>query len=367
MTQRRRINTHTHFHKKRYLIRSAFYRHFLIAFLFLLTCILTGLLLFWFWLADFQKCLPQQQTDRVVSAFRSADTGSIIAWCHTLPTVLQNPKNLHAYMNGHYDSAKVYCYEDSISSSDNDTRRYILSDGSTELAVLTLIKETQSSFWNHHAYRISSLKLMPLCTYTITAPSSVVVLLNGQPLSAGYLSSSDPLTDVFASAGLSDSAISTYTIRDLNYISSLSAEGCSVSTPAADTYRIFPALSESEKNGIDTFAESFTKCYTVFATQKNASPKEILSMVFPDSSLYRTLSAYNTDWGQTYLSDQYDALSVSDEQKYGDHAFSCFVSVNYRITGTLTNGEKSYVSHYLLYLTDISGQYQVLAMKVTDK
>ena len=54
MTQRRRLNTRTHFHKKKYLIRSAFYRHFLIAFLFLLTSILTGLLLFWFWLADFQ-------------------------------------------------------------------------------------------------------------------------------------------------------------------------------------------------------------------------------------------------------------------------------------------------------------------------
>ena len=127
MTQRRRINTHTHFHKKRYLIRSAFYRHFLIAFLSLLTIILTGLLLFWFWLADYQRCLPQQQTDKVVSAFRSADTGSIISWCHPLPPVLQNSKNLHAYMKGHYDSAKVYCYEDSISSSEISVPRSLFT------------------------------------------------------------------------------------------------------------------------------------------------------------------------------------------------------------------------------------------------
>lgn len=361
MTHKRNINTNRHFHKKRYLIRSAFYRHFLIVFLFLLTVIISGLLLFWLWLADYQKCLPQQQTDQVTAAFRSQDTGSILSWCHTLPTILQTPVNLHTYMNGRYDPAKVYCYEDSISSS--DTRRYILSDGSKELAVLTLIRDTQPSFWNHFAYRISALKLMPLRTYTITAPSDIPVLMNDQPLSNSYLSSSGQQTSVFSQAGLPDSAISTYTIRDLNYISSLSAKGCTVSSPAADTYQITRTMSRNEKNSIDAFAESFAKCYTVFATKKNASQKEVLSMVLPDSTLYKTLSSYENDWGQTYHSDRYESLSTTDEQKYGDHAFSCSVSLTYQITGTLTSEKKSYDFHYLLYLTDISGHYQVLDMK----
>ena len=364
MTQRRTVNTHKHFHKRRYLIRSPFYRHFFFLFLFLLTIILVGLLLFWLWLADYQRCLPQQQTDQVVAAFRSEDSSHIASWCHTLPVVLQNPQNLHAYMKGHYDSAKVYCYEDSLSSS--DTRRYLLSDGSEKIAVLTLIKDTQPTFWNHFAYRISLLKLMPLRTYTITAPTDVPVLLNGQPLRSSYLSS-DPQTDVFSQAGLTDSAILTYTIRDLNYISSLSAEGCTVSSSAADTYRISRSLSQNEKNGIDAFARSFAKCYTVFATKKNASKKEVLSMVLPDSALYRTLSSYDNSWGQTYQSDRYDALSVTDEQKCGDHAFSCSVSLTYQITNTLTHEEKSYEFDYLLYLTDINGSYQVLQMKSADK
>ena len=361
MTHRRKVNTRKHFHKKRYLIRSAFYRHFLILFLFLLTGVITGLLLFWLWLADYQRCLPQQQTDQVAAAFRSEDTDTIISWCHTLPVVLQNPKTLQAYMKGRYTPANIYCYEDSMSSS--DTKRYLFSDGSKELAVLTLIRDTQPSFWNHFAYRIAALKLMPLCTYTITTPSNIPVLLNGQPLSDSYLSSSDQRTDVFALAGLPDCTISTYTIRDLNYISSLSAQGCTVSSPATDIYQISRTLSQDEKNGIDTFAESFAKCYTVFATRKNASKKEVLSMVLPASALYRTLSSYDNSWGQTYLSDRYDALSVTDEQKYEEHAFSCSVSLTYQITGTLTNETKRYDFHYLLYLTDISGNYRVLEMK----
>ena len=351
-----------HPHKKRHLIRSRFYRRLITVFLFLLAVNCAGFLLLWLYLADYQKCLPDAQTDAVVTAFQKKDTVTLCSLCSTLPSSLQNAGHLKSYLEGTYQPADVICYEDSTAASDD--RRYLICDGTKQLAVLTLQPDSHSSFWGHTAYHIAGLKLNPLHVYTITAPSDITVYINGSPIDSRYLSASAAQTDVFAAAGLTDSSVSTYVINDLNYIDTLTADGCTVSkaSGAADTWHVSRTLSSAGQEQLSAFAEKFAESYTVFATRKNESSAAVLSMILPDCTLYRSVSAYNNDWGQTYDTDRYDRLAVTNMQKYGDHAYSCEIAFTYVITNS-SGTEKSYDFHYILYITDVNGQYQVLQMK----
>ena len=347
-------------HGHRHLIRSRFYRYLLVFFLTALIIIAVGLFVLWNYLADYQKCLPDNETAAVVTAFQTQDVNTILTYDHQLPAVLQKPAKLYQYLRGTYHPQQVYCYENKDSG---DTKEYILSDDTKQLATLTLTRNATASFWGHHAYTVSAIALKPLHSYRITAPSDVTLLLNGQNIGQNYLTDTTQQTDAFEIAGLKVPSIVTYVIPDLNYVNSLTAEGCDVTKTAADTYLVSRKFTAAEKDAIRKFAETFAKAYTVFATKRDVSGRTVQSMIVQKTPLSQAVSAYKNDWGQVYDVDSYDGFAVKSIEKYGDHAYSCEVALSYNTLNSATKRQKTYDFDYTFYMTDQSGTFQVLDMK----
>lgn len=350
--------------------RASFYSISLCIFLSAFALISLLLLFFWFYLSDYQKSLPENQTDEIIADFENKDTAALLKLCTDLPASLSDPQNLSAYLSGIYTSGSVGCYENS--TSQQAIRQYVLyavkdtsgndTSDTIQLATLVLSPAPAKTFFGHTSYSISSLTLAPLHTYTIYAPSNVTVMADGTALPASCLTDSQPLTSQFAEAGLSDVSMNTYTISGLTYIGNISADSCSVVSTSPDTFVVSHTVTDSENSALSSFAEDFAHAYSVFATKKNASSADTLSMVYSGSSLYHTLSAYDNDWGQTYTADRFDDLSITSLTKYEDHAYSLKISFSYVTTGSSAS-EKSYDFDFVLYLTDADGSWKVISMK----
>ena len=338
-----------------------FYTGLLIFFLIMLLLICLGLVVFWMYLKDYQECLPTNIAQKAEEAYANGDTSSIIGWSRNLPDILKNEDMLSSYLNGTYDKSDVYYYEDS--DSESTVKTYAIMGGSRKLAEITVEPYGSKSRFGHFKYQITGLEQEAMRTYTITAPGSAEVLLNGSPISESYITEKTPVTDEFSSVSMDNIEICTYVIKDLICVNTLSAQGCSTVKTDNDDYTISYIVSDEQKAAIKDFAEGFVKSYTLFTTKKDSSGYmgQVLACILPGTELYDAISSYTNDWGKNFDSDEYRKLDITDIKRYDKNAYSCSAAAEYVIKQGAA--EKSYDFNFILYMTDADGTWKIIKMK----
>ena len=409
--------------KKKSFFRSKFFRGISIAFCILL--ILSAVFLFGFraFLADYQACIPENVTDKVVSDFEaiaSSDesgkaeaAGELIAECSDLPGSLQQADNFVSYYDGIYNVNTVCLVDETMPGDDNLT--YAISgtgeNGKVGIGTLVLTPSDKKSFFHNTKYTVNSISLNALRTYTITAPKGVTVYADGSALdeaasdesnlagdnasensstnisgdesfdNSGEISSGNGISDNsseissdnsasdetsilnahFACTGLFSSDMVTYVVNDLTYIGEVTADGCDVTNTETDTWKASFAVSDDEINGITSFAGTFMQNYSVFATKRDAPSDNVKAMIYSGADILTSISAYKNDWGQLYSSAEFKNENVSDICKYADNIYSCKASCTYTVVSN--SSSKDYDFSFVLYLTNLNGEWKITDME----
>lgn len=390
--------------------KMSFFRNLIKAFIVMLAFSALLLGIFAAYLSDYQSFVPDNLTEEVTDDFEalvsenSIDatkaSSELISECTGLDDNLQKPDNFISYFTGMYDGSDVSCVDESMPGDSNLTYKIYAAAGSSEenmqLGELVLTPSDAKSFFHNTRYEISSLNISGLHTYKITAPSDVAVYADGKKLNAKALddtsadgsndsttesgtssetdstadseTSSDTQSGHFLAAGLPDTEMSTYVIggrEDPTYIGSVSADGCSVKKTDDDTWNITYMVSDDDVKDISSFADRFVHSYSEFATRKNASSSGVKDMIYKGASLLDSISVYDNSWGQTYTSSEYTDDNVTDICKYADHEYSCRASCTY----TIKNGTRSkdYDFAFILYITDLNGEWKVTDMKTVSQ
>ena len=338
-----------------------FYRILFSVFFVMLLLIAAGLVYLWHYLADYQSCLPSLQAEKAVEAYKNCDASRLEKWCSNLPAEMQDAAVFKKYLQGIYDSSDVFYYEDSASES--ITKVYKIQSGHTRLATLTVRPYGEKDRFGQLRYKITDLKQEPLRTYTIVAPGSASVQLNGSPIPQQYIIKKDTVTDEFSTVSMPQIETYTYSIGGLACVNTLTAAGCSEKETASDSYELSYVMDADETKALTDFAENFVKAYTVFSVKKGASEykDKVLAAIMPDTDLYNSVSQYANDWGQTYDSDEYRNLSVAELTKYNENAYSCKVTVKYATI--YKKNEKTYDFAFVFYIVKQNGSMKIIKME----
>ena len=296
----------------------------------------------------------------------------------------------------------TYAGENASEDASEDASENVSEDASEDvsenikLGELVLMPLDEKSLFHNTRYKIGSLSIDSLHIYRITAPSDVTVYADGAQLKAEISgddktdsndgdndnddgdndsdgsdndNDSDEKKDItqnghFTAAGLPDTTMSTYVVGDKShptYIESVSADGCSAVKTDDDTWDLSYEVTDSEENDISSFANGFMHSYSEFATKKNATSAKVKAMIYPGADILNAISLYDNSWGQTYSSSDYTDEKVADICRYAVNEYSCRASCTY----TIRNGSsgKDYDFAFILYLTDINGEWKVTDME----
>ena len=409
--------------RNRSFFRTSFFRNLIKVFGIMLavSAVLLGILTAY--LADYQSCIPENLTDGVTDDFKALVSGNsldaskaaseLIGECTGLEGNLTRSDGFTGYFSGMYDGASVTCVNDSLPGDVNltydiygartvgkseDASENVSEDVSEniKLGELVLMPLDEKSLFHNTRYKIGSLSINSLHIYRITAPSDVTVYADGAQLKAEISgddktdsndgdndnddgdndsdgsdndNDSDEKKDItqnghFTAAGLPDTTMSTYVVGDKShptYIESVSADGCSAVKTDDDTWDLSYEVTDSEENDISSFANGFMHSYSEFATKKNATSAKVKAMIYPGADILNAISLYDNSWGQTYSSSDYTDEKVADICRYAANEYSCRASCTY----TIRNGSsgKDYDFAFILYLTDINGEWKVTDME----
>ncbi|MEG1407208.1 MAG: hypothetical protein RSD23_05055 [Ruthenibacterium sp.] len=336
-------------------------------FAIILSVIVAALLLvLWFFLADYQKHLPQNFADQTLSAYQNYDANFIAAYCTNLPEKLKAKEALTAYYKDNADFEKLYFYQ--TNHENTEKLSYAFVSNNQPIATLALQKTAQKSLFGFPEYKIASITAQPLIRYQFTAPSNVTLAINGTPLSEKYVTSEDVVTDSFSDIDGTVFKTKTYEVTDSVYIDTLSASGESGS-PCAVTWNenrhsavITNEISAEQQAELTKFAEDFSQIYSPFATKKNGNTNSVLRQLYPNTSFYKAVRIYTNDWGESYTKDRYENRVIDAWTQYSQTEFSCNVRFDYVIQ--LPNGqEKTFPFHMTYYMTSRNGQLQLVDMQ----
>ena len=385
--------------RNRSFFRTSFFRNLINVFgiMLVVSAVLLGILTAF--LADYQSCIPENLTDGVTDDFKVLVSGNsldaaksaseLIGECTGLDANLKRSDVFISYFAGMYDGSSITCVDESLPGDVNltydicgartvgkseDASENVSEDVSEniKLGELVLMPLDEKSLFHNTRYKIGSLSINSLHIYRITAPSDVTVYADGAQLKAEISdddNDSDEKKDItqkdhFIAAGLPDTTMSTYVVGDKShptYIESVSADGCSAVKTDDDTWDISYKVTDAKEKDISSFANGFMHSYSEFATKKNASSAKVKNMIYPGADILNAISVYDNSWGQTYTSAGYTDEKVTDMCRYADNEYSCRASCTY----TIRNGSagKDYVFAFILYLTDINGEWKVTDME----
>ncbi|MEG0911784.1 MAG: hypothetical protein RSF70_09415 [Ruthenibacterium sp.] len=350
-----------HRKKRRYSAKPVAY------FAMILSVIIAALLLvLWFFLADYQKNLPQNFANQTLSAYQNNDAAYIAKYCTNLPEKLKDANELTAYYHDNADLEKLYFYQ--TNHDNTEQLSYAFVSNNQPIATLTLQKTAQKSLFGFPKYEISSITAQPLIRYQFTAPSNVTPVVNGTPLSEKYVTGESVITDSFSDMDGTVFKAKTYEVDDAMYIDVLSASDEN-GNPCAVTWNenrhsavISNEISAEQQAQITKFAEDFSQIYSPFATKKNGNTKSVLQQLYPDTSFYKAVRSYTNDWGENYTKDRYENRVIDAWTQYSQTEFSCNVRFDYVIQ--LSGGqEKTFPFHMTYYMTSRNGHLQLVNMQ----
>ncbi len=325
--------------------------------------LLGGLLVY---LNDYQKNLPGSIAQQVVEAFKKPSPEFLASHSKNLPSVFQNTEVFRKYLADNISATDVFAYR--AGSGEEGGLRYEIFSGKRKIATTVLQHTNQKSLFQFDRYELQNIEQHPLFTYTITAPESAQITLNGQPIDPKYLTATEAYPTSYKDIkGLTAPQRLSYKIGDFNYITDLSAsclgKPCQVDwNKETGAINIAIESEETLKKEIAAYTEKVAKVYTHFATTSDAPKAPILAYVYPGTPFYKKLLSYETLWGQSYDKSRYDNMQISNIQQYSATTFSCDIQYNFVISRS--GKEKKYPFGATYFLTNQGGKMRVIDMKV---
>ena len=300
------------------------------------TFILAGFVFFWFWLDEYQKTLPTQFGDEVITAFEKSDGELLREHYPTFPDELSSTKEFEKYLTDNNLQENLSFYQ--ATSKKKDEIIYEFKGGDKKLAQLTLKPTGEKSFFGFTLYIPIWFELIPLEPYKITVPAGVDLFINDELISQEYLIGKAEQAEIFKQVGFEPLYIYEYEIPEFIPVLSVNATAADGSicnldwdkTNSTIDVKIIPP--DNTITLIKNFALDAAKKYIVFATKIDAPRDELMPLLAPQTLFSQSILKYDNSWGVEYVTDSFSDIIVDRYAKYSDSAFSCRVKLKYNVT-----------------------------------
>ncbi|MEG0485221.1 MAG: hypothetical protein RR576_07215 [Oscillospiraceae bacterium] len=320
----------------------------------------------WFYLADYQKNLPENLANKVLAEYQSYDAKTIANYSTNLPAYLLENGKFSDYYKANADFTKMYFYQTKTSEPHKLSYEFVAEN--KRIATVMLEESGEPSLFRFPQYKVASVAGYPLTSYKFAAPSDVDIFANDTAISEKYCVKEEIITDNFSDMENTVFKMKTYEISDFispNELRVVRKDKCPCAVIWSEDKRsavIKKEISAELQGQITKFANDFSKTYSPFATKKSGNINAVLGMLYPHTSFYKAVRIYTNPWGETYVKDRYENYVVDAFKQYSQTEFSCNVSFDYVIQ--VPDGvEKAYPFNMTYYITNRGGHMQLVDMQ----
>ena len=327
--------------------------------------ILTGFVVFWYWLDEYQTTLPSQYGDQIVTAFEEANGALLRKLYPTFPDELSKNKDFEKYLVDNKLQENLSFYQST--AEEKDAIVYEFKGGDKKLAHLILKPSGEDSFFGFTQYIPIWFELIPLAPCKITVPDGANLFINGKPISEKYYTSRVKQGAIFDELGGSPIYVNEYQIPEYITISSAKATTSKGSICELDwdksnsTIDVLIVPDDKTKRRIKNFSLDAAKKYIVFATKIDAPRNELMPLLAPDTLFAESILKYDNSWGVEYVTDSFSQIVVDEYISYSNSAFSCRVKLKYNVLTEL-GVARSYDFNSTMYLTMKNGRLYWVGM-----
>lgn len=275
-----------------------FYKGLLTAFLIGVAVIAGALAYLWFFLKDYEECLPD---------------------------------NLASEISQKYSGSDIYYYEDTDRSS--GLKRFRVQDGNKRLATILLEPDGEKTSFDHQPYRVLSVQkekhseddLMQIITASAegSKEEGSAPEIEENPITESSDSVSDNMSD----------------------------------SPGEEEEESLPITAEEEES-VKQLADSYVKVYAPFSTIKEIGDlrSKVLSHIKQDTNLYSRLKSYSNNWGQNVSGYDFGQTVVTNIKKTGEKTYRCDVASEFITVSADWGVKRSYDLTYIMEMEEVDGK-----------
>ena len=297
--------------------RARFAKGMVIYALVLLTIILVGLAVFYFYISAYEYSRPEQAVNRYLTdtevLMNESEVQELLA---SIDPQLQPQEDNAAMLRKIFSRLS---YAKKLSASTEDSLVYVLKDDSTILGELTL-RRTEEKRFNFSPWEVSdaAMDLSPLLhETTVTVPSGWKVVCGNYTLGA------DKVVDANVPYSFLEEFYGSYALPHLLSYSTGGYFGeAETWVYAPDGTRYAPEelnetlfddnCTQEEKAAMEAFLDEFISCYVTYLSGANQAHAQnlyaVLALTVPDSDLYSRL--FQALGGQGWASSHGDYLQT---------------------------------------------------------
>ncbi|MEG1477254.1 MAG: hypothetical protein RSC38_05945, partial [Oscillospiraceae bacterium] len=226
----------------------------------------------WFYLADYQKNLPENLANKVLAEYQSYDAKTIANYSTNLPAYLLENGKFSDYYKANADFTKMYFYQTKTSEPHKLSYEFVAEN--KRIATVMLEESGEPSLFRFPQYKVASVAGYPLTSYKFVAPSDVDIFANDTAISEKYCVKEEIITDNFSDMENTVFKMKTYEISDFispDELRVASKDNCPCAVIWSEDKRsavIKKEISAELQGQITKFANDFSKTYSPFATKK---------------------------------------------------------------------------------------------------
>jgi len=350
-------------------------------FLILLAVPLTigGLGVLWEFLDDYQKSLPENAAEEALKLFEEGDLEALSQYIDYSPNELDASDSFDAIVEAYFSPKDGGKGEYTLITQMGGAaeKRYVVALDNVKVGEI-ILKDTRKV--SDHGFPLWELSDIELFSVTgeygaeILAPADVQVLINGNLLSADYMTDNAVVMDVEGYRDLPQGYSQPLQVR---YEVSGLLEAPKVEIRTTDgsecvlemtedsgltqSYRVTRYASEEFAAGAGVKAEMVSKAYAEFIT-KDAELTELSSYLLPGGSLQKYLQDFSNYWYIDHDSNEFKNLKLENFVLYDASHYSCDVSFDYYIyMGTKAY---EYPTAYTLYFVREGEQWLLATLEI---
>lgn len=343
---------------------AGFTENFIRAFLVAIIVCAVFLLIFTFYLSDYQRSLPADTAARILEAYNENDSAVFAQYNDNHASAFIDDYKLAAYKDLSFPREKLYYCKGTAKNPDETV--YEFKAGNMHIATLTTRTTKNSTFFGFQGYEVISFTPRPIAHYTIVAPLGTLLMMDGVQLHKKYPPNPGYAKPCFKNV-VESNISEVYSIPDYDALGALSVKNATAEDYEIDideeNYSVIITTKPEQaiKAQIVEFTEEFLKEYLIFTTKRNAPRGTVLKMTHPKTDFYKTLLQYSNTWGKQYVSDGIEDIVINEIKAYSQTEYSCHASLTYiivRSDGVTKNIDFSAV----IDLTNNEGKWMVVAI-----
>lgn len=331
--------------------------------LFAMAIVIT-LIIFWNFLAAFEKSDPRYYIDEVVTAIEERRYDDAAALAHFEESKFFSKEQYESYIKttlGEETGLKVR----EVKSEKEGEKIYRVKGVNGELRFI-VTEQPDTLGFGLSSYTVKQ-ELGESGSWKIAAPDSVTVSVNGVELDESYRTDEAVWPTQFDTLHDTSFAprLAVYKVDGLYVKPEVSVPGAQVQVDYSDkncTAQVSVIKADIPQDRSAAILKA-AKTYAYFVSG-DATLANVAQLLYTDTAFYDSVKTYSSYWYISHDSAEFENLKVLNYAEYSHDAFSAEVTFDYHVRRARGNIDKTYPTHYRVSFAKIDGKMKVVNIEV---